>query len=209
MKKKKFTKIILLLLIVAAIFLGKKVIDYKTIDYKEIVTKGLTDFYVTGVTSHLDPIVDILNEYENDEKIRNEIQKYSVELVGGWFTYLDEKYLCDYSNLNSCKAQLADFQAFLIKLDNLYLKKCNDGFTIIIPSSYTNFKSELEKKIKDINTVISSPSARNPQNSEEIRLKKCLVAVDCDNCRDGLCKCYYVDSNRNREEVVCKKDIQN
>lgn len=210
MKKKKFpTTIIMIILIVVTVFVGKKVIDFKTIDYSETVTKGLADYYVNGVITHLDPIVSILDEYEEETEIRNEIQVYSGEIVGSWVTYLDSKYMCDYFNLNSCKAQVAEFQSLLAKIDNLYMKKSSDGFTIITSSLYNNLKSQIEKKIKDINVVISSPSARNPQNSEEVRLKKCVASVECSDCRDGLCKCYYVDENMNREEIICKKDIQN
>ncbi len=210
MKKKKFpTTLVVIALIVAIVLVGKNIIDHKTVDYTETVRIGLSEFFVTSDVTKLDPIIELLNKYEDEEEIRRGIQVQSLEIVGSWYTYLDNKYFCDYYNLNSCKAQAEEFKLLNNKLDLLYMKKCTDGFTIIVPSSYSNLKNQGEKKIKDISVVVSSSSSKNPQNSEEIRLRKCLVAVECDNCRDGICKCIYVDSDKNREPVMCKKDMPN
>lgn len=206
--KKFIPKLFIIISIVLVVLIGKSVIDHKTVDYKTIVNESLMSFYVNGHVKELQPIIDLLEEYEDDDVIRADIQSSSLSIVGSWYTYLDEKYFCDISNLNSCKAQLDEFIILNNKLNNLYDFKCEDGFTIIIPSSYTNLKNQGIKKVEGLEKIIKNPSAKNPLTSEEIRLRKCLVAVDCDNCRDGVCKCYYIDEDKNREEISCKKDVQ-
>ncbi len=204
--KKKAIKIFLVILFVLGIFFGKRYIDSMTFDYTEIVNDSLSSYYVSGVINDLKPIVELLEKYNNDEKMRNNIQTYSFKIVGGWYTYLDGKYFCDRGNLNSCKIQFEEFNALSSKLTGLYNYKSKNGYTIILPSGFNNLKSEGDKKIAGLKKIIESPSAKNPSDSEEIRIKKCKVAVDCEGCRDGVCKCYYINENNNREVVTCQKE---
>ncbi len=199
--KKTVIKIFIFAAFIGLIFLGKKIIDDKTIDYTETIKTNLTDFYVNGSERYLDEIIEILNTKKNDDKVREDIQSLSYSIVGSWFTYLDNKYFCDNDNLNACKAQLSEFNELSQKLANLYSKKCSDGYTIIKPSSYSSLKRQADKKIVDLEAIVNNPRSTNPKNSEEIRLSKCERATDCE-CRDGKCQCYYT-SNGTREEVTC------
>lgn len=203
---KKLGKFVVIILIVIMIILGKKIIDTKTFDYSEIVSDSLSSYYISGVTTDLKPIIELLDKYKNDDNIIQGIQTYSDNIVGGWYTYLDNKYLCDKSNVNSCRVQLDEFKVLSTRLNNLYTYKSSKGITIILPSVYNNLKYEGEKKITDLDKIVASPSAKSPSDSEEIRNKKCASAVDCENCREGLCKCYYVTQDKIRETVTCKKE---
>ncbi len=202
--KKALPKILFVLLIVGVILGGKKIIDYKTQDYSATVTDSLTKYFVSGDIQKLAPVIELLEKYENEPEIRKEIQSYSLDIVGSWYTYLDNKYFCNNVNLNSCIAQLAEFKVLNTKLTNLYETKCEDGFTIIIPSSYTNLSKQGAVKVQDIERVVNNPGAISPDDSEKIRIKKCATAVECDSCRDNVCTCYYVDSvTKDKEPVKC------
>ena len=202
-------KIIYIVVIVAMIIGGKFLIDYKTFDASKVVNESLSAFYVNGNKEELKPIIELLEKYRDDEIKRENIQNSSSDIVGSWFMYLDDKYLCNMSNLNACKTQLDEFNALKSKLKVLYDYKSKDNFTIILPSIYTNLETEADKKIADLNKIIANPNAKNPLTSEEIHNRKCMVAVDCTNCRNGLCKCYYLDENKDREELTCQKNITN
>lgn len=202
-------KLIYIVIIVAMIIGGKFLIDYKTFDVSDVVNKSLSTYYINSEKNELKPIVDLLEKYSDDEIKRENIQNLSSEIVASWFLYLDDKYLCDLSNLNACKTQLEEFNLLKDKLKVLYEYKSSDNFTIILPSIFDNLNTEADLKIADLNKKISNPNAKNPLTSEEIHNRKCMLAVDCTNCRDGLCKCYYLDENKNREELVCQKTTTN
>lgn len=207
--KKALPKILFILLIVGIIIGGKKIIDYKTSDYKEAVSESLTKYFINGNVEELKPVIELLEKYQKEEELRKEIQDYSLTIVGSWYTYLDNKYYCDNINLNSCIAQLAEFKVLNQKLTNLYQTKCEDGFTIIIPSSYTNLNKQGAIKVQGLEKVVNNPGSISPQDSEKIRKTKCATAVECSSCRENLCSCYYVDSQtKDREPVICfvKKD---
>ena len=201
--KKALPKILFIVVLVGVILGGKKLIEFKTEDYRETVTTSLTEFFISGDTSKLEPIIEILEKYEDDDEKRKEIQDYSLDIVGSWYLYLDNKYYCDNKNLNSCKAQLEEFNTLNDKLNKLYETKCEDGFTIIIPSSYTNLKNQGDVKVAGLQKIIDLPSATNPQDSETIRKTKCATATDCSSCKSNICSCYYTDENNNRETVSC------
>lgn len=203
---KKYLKFVFIGIIIALIFVGKNIIDKKAFDYKSMISESLNTYYVSNSVNDLNPIIEFLEKNKNNEVIRSDVQNYSYEIIANWFLYMDDKYTCDKSNLNSCKVQLEEFNALNVKLLNLFDKKCEDGFTIILPSAFNSLKNEVTKKITALNKVVASPSSKNPMDSEEIRLKKCLVAIDCNSCRDGLCKCSYVDEKMNKEEIICFKE---
>lgn len=210
--KKALPKILFILLIVGIIFGGKKIIDYKTFDYKDIVTEGLSKYFVSGDVTELKPVIELLEKYVNEEEKRKEIQNFSLEIVASWYTYLDNKYYCDNINLNSCISQLAEFKVLNSKLTNLYSTKCEDGFTIILPSKYTNLSKEGANKVVNLEKAVNNPGAISPQDSEKIRITKCatVVPTDCESCRDGLCLCYYVNpQTKDREPVKCMMNLQN
>lgn len=202
--KKALPKLLFLLLLIGVIMGGKKYIDYKTFDYHDIVKESLQDFYITDDESKLDDVIALLDKYKNDENMRIQIQNYSLDIVGSWYMYLDSKYYCDNVNKNSCAVQLDEFKYLDQKLDKLHEKKCSDGFTIIIPSGYSNLKREGAKKMEGLKKVVNNPGAKTPNDSNSIRLNKCAVAKDCDSCNDNICTCFYTDSKtQEREPVQC------
>ncbi|MBE6145931.1 MAG: hypothetical protein E7171_04840 [Firmicutes bacterium] len=202
--KKLIPKLIFIVLIVAVVFGGKYVIDHKTHDYRTDVKKSLTDYFINGNVSSLDSIVDLLNEYVDDEEYRKNVQTYSADIVGSWFVYIDNKYYCSTSNKNSCTAQHAELTTLSNKLEELYKVKADDGYTIIVPSSYNSLKKQTEEKLAGLNRAMTSTTARDPQDIEQIRQRKCQLTNECERCYEGACTCYYTDSSTKvREELQC------
>ncbi len=196
-------KIITLVIIIIIILGGKWFIDNKTIQYEELVNESLSSYYISGNTKELQPIIDLLEKVKKDDKLKKEIQDYSLSIVNSWYTYLESKYNCSKSDLNSCLTQVDEYTLLDSKLKNLYSLKCSDGFTIILPSAYTNLVNVGEEKIASLNKMIKSPSAKEQKNSEEIRIEKCNKATTCESCRDGLCTCTYINDNKSSETISC------
>ena len=202
--KKTIPKIIFFVLIAAVIVGGKHVIDHKTYNYRDEVNDSLTEYFIKGNSSSLNNIVDILNEYVDDEEYRKNVQSYSANIVGSWFVYIDNKYYCSMANKNSCVAQRDELVILNNKLEDLYNLKADDGYTIIVPSSYNTLKKQVEEKISALEKAISTNGARDPQNIEQIRVRKCQLTTECERCYEGSCTCYYTDSSTKvREELTC------
>lgn len=197
-------KIIMLILLILIVIFGKMYIDNKTINYEEIVNASLSSYYISGSKTELKPITELLEKISYDDKLKAEVQKYSFSIVDSWSSYLEGKYTCTKSTLNSCLTQVEEYKVLDTKLKDLYNYKCKDGFTIILPSSYANLENTLTEKIAALNKIIKSPSAKDPKNSEEIRTEKCNNATVCESCRDGLCVCTYVNENKATEKLTCK-----
>lgn len=202
--KKKFPKIIYLLLIIAAIFIGKHIIDQKNYPYKEEVNTNLTNYFIEGNQDDLTPIANLLEKYKHNKRKRTDIQNYAYSIIGSWFTYLNDKYVCNNNNLNSCQVQLDEFKNLTDKLVQINNYKSKSGLTIILSNQYTSLKNQADQKISEIESVVKANNSVNPKNSEEIRLEKCQKSTDCENCRDGVCRCYYT-SDGLREEITCNK----
>lgn len=204
--KKTIIKIVIFVAILGAIYGAKKYIDFRTFDYKPEIKEAITNYFVNDNRDGLDDILKILDENKNNDSKRTEVQNYSYSLVGSWFTYADQEYACDdttfRTNKNSCLVQLEEFRKLYDKLVVLYNYKSSEGYTIILPSYYNSLVSQVQKRITDIEKKANS--SRNPSTSEEQRIEKCNKATECDNCRDGICKCYYT-SNGVREELSCQK----
>ena len=97
--KKHLPKLIFVAVVLAVIFGGKAFIDYKTIDYKSIVNNGISNFFISGNTSELEPVIELLDKYANDEEIRN----YTNELLG-ISTQRNEEVTVSEETLNIIKA---------------------------------------------------------------------------------------------------------
>lgn len=192
--KGKIFKIITIVLIILFVVFGKKYIDYLTLDYQSIVRDSLNTFYSSGDKKDLDPIIEILNDYDSDSQMIKNVQNYSIELIDNWFNYLSGKYYCDLTNLTSCELQKEEIDALATKIDLLYNYSAEE-VTIILPSSYRDLTAKKSEIDTNLNKVISSPRAKDPLTSEEIRLNRCKVATDCE-CRNGMCSCSYRDDNK-------------
>ncbi len=207
--KKVIFRIVIILVIVGAIFGGKKYIDQRTYSYKTEINDALTNYFVKDDDTSLNNILNVLDKNKRNDAKRTEIQNYSYQVVGSWFTYMDQKYACDdttyRANKNSCIDQLSEFQKLKDKLEQLYNYKSKEGYTIILPSYYNSLLSQSQKRIADLEKKVKN--SRNPQSAEEERLEKCNKATECENCRDGICTCYYT-ANGVREGLTCKKEIE-
>ncbi len=202
--KKLIPKIIFIVLIVAVVMGGKYVIDHKTFDYREVVNDSLTNYFINGDIKVLDDVVGLLNDYVDDDTYRKNVQNYSADIVGSWFVYIDNKYTCSTQNKNSCVAQYNELQILSTKLEQLYGRKADDGYTIIVPSSYNSLKKQSEEKLFALQKALSSSSARDPQDIEQIRIRKCQLTNECERCYEGACTCYYTDAaTKVREELSC------
>lgn len=177
------------------------------VNYKAAVEDAIDTYSYSEQVSDLAPIADLFKKYKNHEKIKDEIQAYSYELVNEWYEYLINKYVCDLNNVNSCKLMLSELEDFEPKIDKLYNYREIDGYTVISKNTYTNLMTKLDKKIKEIDAIIKDPSATRPLNEAEIKDKKCNATSVCSNCRDGVCTCTYTNEDGSKEDLTCKKDM--
>ena len=212
-KKKKLLKKVkwfgIFLVIFLVMFFGKRYIDFVTLDYKPTVNSSLGKYYMSGNSEDLKPLRELLVQYKGNAKIATKIQAYSYEQVGKWFTYINAKYQCNEENYNSCVTQLSEFKLLLDKLNLLYTVK-GGGYYIISPSQYRSLKAEAEKKITTLTAISRNRSKyKNPQNADYIYQYRCNNASNCDNCRDGICKCiYYEEKTKGAKEpyeIECYK----
>lgn len=211
--KKKFNipkfvpKLAIFIVIVLVIIIGKKVIEVRTYDYKPTVSASLQAFYLSTNPNDLTPITDLLDKYNKNDNVREGIQEYAYSIVGTWYKYLDGKFTCDRSNRNACQVQQEEFNQLNEKLKYLYGKKSTDGYAAISPSKYQSLKTEGEKKINALNSYITDVNSKDPKDSETIRKEKCarVNKDECDNCKDGICTCYYIDNNKKdgQEPIKC------
>lgn len=201
-------KLAIFIAIIVVVLVGKKIIEVRTYDYKPEVRDSLQAFYLSKNSNDLSPITDLLDKYENNVNMREGIQDYAYSIVGSWYKYLDGKYTCDRNNKNACQIQQNEFNELNEKLKFLYAKKASvDNYTIISPSKYQSLKTEGEKKVNALNSYITDINSKEPKDSETIRKEKCarVNQEECDNCKNGICKCYYIDNSKKdgQEEITC------
>lgn len=205
--KKRIFKLISFIIILVIMILGRNYIRYITVDYKTVVDNSLSSYYITGDSSKLNDISNLLGEYKKNAKIIDNIQSHAYLRVTEWFTYIDNKYQCDKSNYNSCLAQLDEFKFLVKKLETLYSVK-GGGYSIIAPKGYQALLEAGEKKIEGLQGISKNKNYVNPYNSEYIYQEKCTNAIDCD-CRDSVCKCTYIsknsDGSKKQEDITCYK----
>jgi hypothetical protein len=206
-KKQKITKLIstgaFLLVVVSFVWFGKWLIDYKTFDYKATTLDALEKFYVSNQVSDLDPIVDLMDAYEKEEEIINKIQVLVANEVGKWYTYVDSKYTCDKTNKMACATQMEEFNILNTKLGVIHGVKSKAGRIIIDPKGYVELSAQGTKKVKTLKSTYLSAGSTNPLNSQEIYEKRCNEVSECENCRDLTCKCYFIDEDKVRNEIIC------
>ena len=203
--KKKIITICIILALVAFAFFGKKYIDDRYYDYRLDIEKGIDSYFVNGDFSSLDDSIKLLDKYKNNDEVRRGIQNYSTDYIKKQFQYVQNKYLCDIRNLSACKILFEDLKLLVKKVDGVYSKKTNDGYTLMLASSYNQLKSEINKKITSVETVINNPNSTYAPSAEDLYERNCAIATDCDNCRDGICSCYYLDKDNIKNSIVCNR----
>lgn len=203
--KKKIITIGVILALVAFAFFGKKYIDDRYYDYRLDIEKGIDSYFVNDDLSTLDNSIELLAKYSGNDETRRGIQNYSTDYIKRQFQYIENKYLCNIRNLSACKVLAEDLKLLLKKVDGIYSKKTDDGHTLILPSTYNQIKSEINKKITSVETVINNPNATTAPSAEDLYARNCAIASDCDNCRDGICVCYYLDNDNIQNSIVCNR----
>ena len=193
-------------LVVAFIFWFRDLYKNNMVDYKAKVGESLDSYYVSGNTKDLKPIMDYFVEYENNVKIKEDIQSFSYDEVSKWVNYVDEKYICSVDNLNSCELQLSEYNELLTKIERIYSFKEVQGYKVITNRAHTSITDDLKKKIAYNEEIVSSVNAKSPMNEDDIRKDKCSKTNDCSNCRGTVCTCTYID-NGVREDVLCKDKV--
>ena len=202
MKKKIITLVIVLLFGVGAFFIGKSYYYNNLYNYSRVINESLEKYYISSKTEDLMPIGKTIALYkENDEK-RGLIQEKVYSIFNDWVVYLNNKYLCDSNNVNSCRLLYSE----LVNLKNSIGKAAvADGEQIIASSKYDLLITDIELKMEEIKDIIDDPSSVRPRNYEESRLEKCNKVVECpDECRYALCECTFINSQNKRETVLCK-----
>jgi hypothetical protein len=195
---------VFVVIIILGIFWFKSFYKNNMVKYKEKVGESLKAYYISGDTKDLKAITDYFSEYEDNVKIKEDIQSYCYDEITKWQNYIAEKYVCDLQNLNSCELQLNEYNELLTKIERLYSFKEVQGYKIITNQGHTSIVEELNKKIAYNEDIVSNFNAVSQKNEDEIRVAKCAATNDCTNCRNGnACTCVYVE-NGVREEVICR-----
>lgn len=212
-KVKAIKKLILFIVLFIIMFAGKKYIDYITVDYQSIVDEALSKYYISSDAKDLEPIADLLNKYTKNANIVKKIQNRSYEVVGNWFVYIDNKYVCDKNNANSCTPQLNEFERLNAKLEMLGTVK-GGGYFIIQPNAFESLKSEGANKVTRLAAATRNKTYTSPENSEAIYQAKCAnintSSTDCKcNNQDGICSCSISSTNKDGskkiEDIKCYK----
>mgnify|MGYP007069875661 CR=1 FL=1 len=203
---KKIGKLLIIILLVIIIIFGKKYIDGKTEAYAEIVRHSLNAFYISEKTDDLKPIITLMDKHIDDRDYINTVQDYASNEVEKWFMNTSGKYLCNRTNLNACPEALAEQKRTNLLLEMLYEYKTKDNNTIITPSTYQSLKRQGVQNQSSIESIIKSPTSKNAENSEEIRLKRCKLATECQcNNNNPTCSCKYTENNITYA-LVCKNN---
>ena len=105
----------------------------------------------------------------------------------------------------ACAAQLEEFTNVNTKLGVIHGVKSSSGNIIIDPKGYLELSTSGSKKVKTLKSLVLSAGSSNPLNSQEIYEKRCSNAVECEQCRDSNCRCYFIDeTDKSRNEITCK-----
>lgn len=179
----------------------------KMYNYKDISKTAINNYYVSGEVDDLKSIPELFKKYKKKEEIKQDIQKYNYSLITEWFLFLDNKYICNVENMNSCKIKKNEYNSLIEKVNNLYNYRNIEGYTIISKTDYKNLIDDLNKKIESMNDTIKDPNAKRPLNEVEKKEEKCNSTNNCSECRNGICICTYLDENNARQEITCKKNL--
>lgn len=207
---KNVGKILFLVIIVVGVFLGKKFIDDYAVDSSTVINDSLRKYYVSGLSSDLEPILDLLEKYSSFDDKKQDIQVAAVEYIDDWYNYVQLKYLCDTSNLNACSTQLDEVDLIEQRIEVLYNTRTSDGITIILPSHYQALVTKVSQIKENITDVTDSKRSKNAKSSEDIRLERCSN-VNLSNCScyssSTFCTCSYTDANKNSISLYCENTL--
>lgn len=199
MKNKIITVVIIIILGVGVFFLGKSYYYNNIYNYPKIINQSLEKFYISGETSDLDPIGVVLDKYNNNEKKLADVQDTVYKILVGWVDYLNNKYICDNSNVNSCRLYYNDLVNLKANIRKVYVYRA----TILTPDKFGDLADKLDLKNEEVKEIIDDPTSVRAKNYEELRLEKCSKVLECSECREALCDCTYVNGDNKKETVKC------
>ena len=201
MKNNKFITLGLIILLgIGIFFLGRGYYYNNIYNYQKNINDSLEKFYISGQTTDLDPTAVVLDKYKNNETKLRDVQDKVYNVLRGWVDFLNNKYICDSGNVNSCRIfynELVNMKATIRKVF-VYRDK------IISQDKFATLNKELESKTEEVKEIIEDSSSVRAKNYEELRLEKCSKVVDCPPCRTNLCECTYVSPLGEKEMVRCR-----
>ena len=203
MKNNKFLTLGLIILIgIGVFFLGRGYYYNNIYNYPRIINDSLEKFYVSNETGDLDPIGNVLDRYKNNENKLRDVQSKVYEVLKGWIDFLNTKYICDSSNVNSCRLYYNELINMKSNIRKVYVYRDK----IISQEKFSVLNSEIESKTEEVKEIIEDSSSVRGKSYEELRLDKCSKINDCQPCRDVLCNCTYVNNDGTKETVRCRID---
>lgn len=202
MKNKMVSIVVILLIGVGAYFIGRGYYYNNIYNYTRIINESLEKYYVSSNTADLSPIGKIMSLYKNNDEKKSSVQEKVYIKMNEWVDYLNNKYICDSNNVNSCRLYYNE----LINMKNTIAKAITaDGEPIIDGNKYTTLSSLIDLKIEEVKEIIDDPSSVRARNYEELRLEKCNKVIECpSDCKGAMCDCTYLNSENKRESVKCK-----
>ncbi len=200
MKNRVITIVLVVLLGVGVFFIGRGYYYNNIYNYSRIIHESLEKFYVSSETTDLEPIAEVKDTFENNEKKTADMQNEIYNEVKGWVDYLNNKYICDSNNVNSCRLYYNELINMKANIRTVYIYREQ----LISQSKFTSLISELDMKAEEVKEIIDDPASVRSRNYEELRLEKCSKTTECSECRTLFCDCIYVNSENKKEIVKCK-----
>lgn len=179
----------------------------RILNYKKIVDTSMEKFYISDKSEDLDQLSNLFSTYKHNDEKKSEVQDRAYTITQEWLDFVSKKYICDDTNINTCKIQLQEIKNVCSKIRNVHMYKVQDDkYTIIRFEDHEKLKTQCSKKEEEINTHIKSENATIGKNYHQTRIEKCHKVDRCDECKDGVCNnCSYVNIEGKIESIRCKE----
>ena len=205
MKNNKIVTLVLMILLgIGIFFLGRGYYYNNIYNYNKIITDSLEKFYVSGQTTDLDPTAVVLDRYKDNENKLRDVQSRVYDVLKGWVDFLNNKYICDSGNVNSCRIYYNELINMKSNIRKVYVYRDK----IMSQDKFTALNNELEIKAEEVKEIIEDNSSVRAKNYEELRLEKCSKTTDCTECRAALCPCRYTNTDGKKEDILCKVETE-
>ena len=204
MKNKIITIVAIIILGVGAFFIGKSYYYNNIYNYPKIINESLEKYYVSGETNDLEPIGLVLDKYKDNEVKLRDVQSNIYDILKGWVDYLNNKYICDSNNVNSCRLYYNEIVNMQATVRKIYVYRAQ----ILSQEKYTSLIDDLELKNEEVKEIIDDPTSIRTKNYEELRLEKCSKIIECSECRESLCDCTYINGENKKATVKCKPPVK-
>ena len=206
--KKLLPFIVVLIVGVIAYFISIRNFYKNKYPWENVVHVQLEKFYIDNKAEDLDVIAKLYETYSFDEEYMGKIQNKSNETVKKWFDNIKNKYICNLENYNTCLLYKKDLEDLINgTLYDLYKHDGYKNYNIISWDTYNVIKGEYDKIIQEIETIEKNPNKSRQKDYEQLRKEKCAAATECNECKNNLCICTYIDPTGSKKEfVTCKEE---